>query len=202
MFLHGYGADAFDLFSLANPLSRALPNAAFAAPNAPDHCELGGPGFQWFGLREPDGTMRPRIEGARRVAPALAEYLAAELARYALDSSRLALVGFSQGTMMALFVGLVLEPPPTAIVGFSGLLLSDGPLPYREHGKPAVLLIHGSADPIVPSASLGQAASELREAGLSPQTLLRPGLDHSIDEAGLGTAARFLAAHLAPDVVG
>jgi phospholipase/carboxylesterase len=196
--LHGYGADGQDLFGLAEPLSAVLPESAFAAPNAPEPCEMGGPGFQWFGLMNAQGWMEIREQGADQAAPLLAAYLEAELARYQLDPSRLALVGFSQGTMMALHVGLRIAPSPAGIVGFSGTLVAPARLQTETHGAPPVLLVHGAEDPIVPFAQLAISETGLREAGVPVETLVRPGLGHSIDEVGLRTAAFFLRRQLYP----
>jgi phospholipase/carboxylesterase len=201
VFLHGFGANGDDLFGLARSLAPILPNTAFASPNAPEPCELGGPGLQWFGLIHPDGPKQAWAAGADLAAPLLSAYLAAELARYGLDRSRLALVGFSQGTMMALHVGLAFGPPVAAIVGFSGRLIAPAQLKPHPDGRPPILLIHGDADTVVPSSNLEAAALSLRAVGLKPETLLRPGLAHGIDEPGLVAAAQFLVQHLPPDVV-
>ena len=196
VFLHGYGANGQDLFGLAGSLAPVLPGAAFAAPNAPDPCEMGGPGFQWFGLMGPGGRMEIRESGADQAAVPLAAFLESELARHGLDASRLALVGFSQGTMMALHVGLRLTPGPAAIVGFSGMLVAPGRLDAEKRSTPPVLLVHGTADSVVPFASLAQAAGGLERAGIPVETLARPGLGHGIDEPGLRAAAGFLVKYL------
>jgi phospholipase/carboxylesterase len=196
VFLHGYGANGADLFSLSRPLSTLLRDSAFAAPDAPAPCEMGGPGFQWFGLMGPGGRMEIRESGVDEAAPVLAAYLAAELARYRLDSSRLALVGFSQGTMMSLQVGLRTVPAPAAIVGFSGMMLAPDRLLREPHGSPPVLLVHGTADQVVPFAALADAEAALKAAAIPVETLVRPGLGHGIDDEGLRAAAAFLTRHL------
>jgi len=196
VFLHGYGADGADLFGLRGSLAPVLPDTAFASPHAPFPCETGGPGFQWFGLAGPGGRIHVRVEGADAAAPLLSAYLAAELARYGLGSDRLALIGFSQGTMMALHVGLHLVPAPAAIIGFSGMLVAPERLLGMPHGTPPVLLVHGDADPVVPYRALAEAVAGLKAAGVPAQSLSRPRLGHGIDEVGLTEAARFLVRHL------
>ncbi|HVJ52472.1 MAG TPA: PHB depolymerase family esterase [Aliidongia sp.] len=189
--LHGLGADGADLIELAGPLGAVLPQAAFVAPDAPEPCDMAPYGRQWFSLqsREPAAL----AAGADRAAPVLAAFIEAELAARRLDASRLALVGFSQGTMMALHLGLRLDPAPAAIVGFSGLLVAPERLAAERHGTPPILLIHGTADDIVPFAMLDRAMAGLRAAGLAPASLACPGIGHGIDEAGLAAAATFLA---------
>jgi phospholipase/carboxylesterase len=194
--LHGYGANGADLFALAPSLAPLLPDTAFVAPDAPEPCEMGGGGFQWFGLLGSGGRMQVRVEGADAVAPILAAFLEAELARLGLDSSRLGLVGFSQGTMMALHVGLRLHPAPAAIVGFSGMLVAPGRLASEQVSRPPVLLIHGESDPVVPYRALAEAQAELGAAGVPVETVSRPRLGHGIDESGLRAAASFLVRHL------
>ena len=188
--VHGYGADGQDLLGLANHWQGLLPTVAFAAPNAPTRIP-GGPGYQWFPISRIDPhEMRKGVETA---APALDEYLDGELSRLGLPPERLALAGFSQGTMMSLHLGLRRKVRPAAIVGFSGLLA--GPPPSSESGDgeiPPVLLTHGDSDQVIPPQAMFVAASQLGLAGAAVQWHLAPGMGHGIDPEGLMIAGQFL----------
>jgi phospholipase/carboxylesterase len=194
--LHGLGADGDDLIELAGPFGQMLPDAAFVAPNAPERCDMAAFGHQWFSVQ--DRTPANAAAGADRAAPPLLGFIEAELAARGLDVSRLALVGFSQGSMMALHVGLRMDPAPAAIVGFSGMLVAPERLAAERRGKPPVLLVHGTADEVVPFTMMGLAAAALHKAGVEPETLACPGLGHGIDEPGMIAAATFLERHLMP----
>src|SRR6266478_2186936 len=125
VFLHGYGADGNDLIDIGRAWQGLLPDTAFVSPHAPDPCGQAPVGRQWFPLftRAPN----ERWDGVNKAGPGLEHFVEAELARRKLPPSALALVGFSQGTMMALHIGLRRAAPPAAIVGYSGLLvLPDG----------------------------------------------------------------------------
>jgi phospholipase/carboxylesterase len=188
--LHGYGANGDDLIPLGNEWRDALPGAVFVAPNAPQPIP-GMPGaLQWFGL-----TMRDASEHWRGVVaarPLLDRFLDAELARCRVSPDRLALVGFSQGTMMALHAGLRCTSGPAAIVGFSGLLA--GPEHLGEiTARPPVLLIHGEADDLIPADALHIAREPLAHAGLLVEWHVRPGLGHGIDPEGVAIAGHFMA---------
>jgi phospholipase/carboxylesterase len=191
--LHGLGADGQDLIDLAQHLGPFLPDAAFVAPNAPEPCDMSPHGYQWFSLQ--DRTAGVVMAGADRSVPALTAFIEKELGARGLDTSRLALVGFSQGTMMSLLVGPQLDPGPAAIVGFSGRLLDPARLAAKKSAPP-VLLIHGDADPVVPFESLAAAVASLTAAGIAAEGLRRPGLGHGIDGPGLTAAAQFLTKHL------
>ena len=186
--VHGYGADGQDLIGLAGHWQALLPTAAFAAPNAPARVP-GGPGYQWFPISRIDPhEMKKGVEVA---GPALEAYLDAELARLGLPPERLALVGFSQGTMLSLHVGLRRTVRPAAIVGFSGLL--PGSPPALETGDiPPILLTHGDSDQVIPPQAMFLAANQLGAAGAAVQWHLARGMGHGIDPEGLGLAGQFL----------
>lgn len=183
--VHGYGADGQDLISLGAQWQALLPTVAFAAPNAPQRLP-GSPGYQWFPISRIDP--HEMAKGVQTAGPVLDAWLDEELARLGLGPDRLALVGFSQGTMLSLHVGLR-RARPAAIVGFSGLLA--GPPPGT--GGPPVLLTHGTADEVIPASALFMSATLLAAAGVAVQWHLAPGMGHGIDPDGMAMAGRFLA---------
>ncbi len=195
VFLHGYGADGNDLIEIGRQLQPWLPNTAFVAPNAPEPCAMSPMGRQWFDL-----TFQRKNErwiGVNHAAPALDAFLDEELARYNLDPSRLALVGFSQGTMMALHVGLRRKTAPAAIIGYSGILVFDedrGPESLREEivSRPPVLLVHGEEDEVIPAQALMFSTQMLAELEVPNQWHLSEGLGHGIDGEGLRQGGLFL----------
>ncbi|HEX4177340.1 MAG TPA: prolyl oligopeptidase family serine peptidase [Rhizomicrobium sp.] len=184
--VHGYGADGQDLIGLAQHWQSLLPTVAFAAPNAPTRIP-GGPGYQWFPISRVDPhEMRKGVEAA---GPTLDEYLDTELARLGLPPERLALAGFSQGTMLSLHLGLRRKVRPAAIVGFSGLLAGQPP----EGEIPPILLTHGDSDQVIPPQAMFVAATQLGLAGAAVQWHLAPGMGHGIDPDGLMIAGQFLS---------
>jgi phospholipase/carboxylesterase len=194
--LHGYGADGNDLIELGREWARSLPHAAFVAPNAPDRCAESSFGLQWFPLtfRDPDEYER----GVRQAGPVLDAFLDAELARRGLDDSALALVGFSQGTMLALHVAPRRKARPAAVVGFSGHLADAGSLKAQIRVRPPVLLVHGDRDELIPVQALLLAAQGLAAAGIPVEWHISPGLGHGIDPRGLALAADFLKRAFVP----
>ena len=138
----------------------------------------------------------------RQARPVLERFIAAELRRLDLPPSALALVGFSQGTMMALHVGLRSAAPPAAIVGYSGLLVvpPDGDLDTfaaEISARPPVLLVHGEADDLIPAQALFQAAQGLAALDVAVQWHLSAGIGHGIDPEGLRHGGEFLAHNFA-----
>jgi phospholipase/carboxylesterase len=147
-------------------------------------------GFQWFSLQ--DRTPAMIQAGVRAAAPILENFIDESLAATGLDEQRLALVGFSQGTMMSLFVALRRARPVAGVLGFSGALVGAEALPGEMRARPRVLLVHGDADEIVPFAMMGAAEAALRENGVPVETIARAGLGHGIDEIGLTRGGAFL----------
>lgn len=188
--LHGLGADGSDLIGLAPSWAPLLPDAAFVAPDAPYPCDMAPFGRQWFSLQ--DRSPATILAAVRATAPILDAFIDEALAAHDLDDSRLALVGFSQGTMMSLYVGLRRAKTPAAIIGYSGALVGAEALPGEIRTRPPVLLVHGEADEIVPAFLQPRAVAALEAAGVPVEHLLRPGLGHGIDPAGLERGAEFL----------
>jgi phospholipase/carboxylesterase len=196
--LHGVGADGQDLIGLAPMLAERLPHALFVAPDGPQPCDMAPYGRQWFSLQ--DRRPAALLAGVKRAAPQLDAFLDELLARHGLDESRLALLGFSQGTMTALHVAPRRRRPVAAVLGFSGALLGAEALPQEVRSRPPVMLIHGDADDVVPVDAMFVAVEGLQAAEIPVQWILRPGLPHSIDPYGIDAGARFLADMLAAGV--
>lgn len=200
VFLHGFGADGNDLIDIGRAWQSLLPQAAFVSPHAPEACAMAPVGRQWFPLtfRDP----HERWTGVNAAAPVLERFLDAELARRGLPPGALALVGFSQGTMMALHVGLRRAAAPAAIVGYSGIfVLPEGADPAAVAGeiraRPPVLLVHGERDDLIPVQALFLAAQGLATLGIGVEWHLSPGLGHGIDTEGLRHGGEFLARRFA-----
>ena len=188
--LHGLGADGDDLLGLAGMAGEALPDAAFVAPDAPQPCDMAPYGRQWFSLI--DWSPASLAAGVRAAAPSLDAFIDAQMAERGLPPSAVALIGFSQGTMMALHVAPRRPDALAAVVGFSGALVDPESLTADIRSRPPVLLVHGDADPVVDFGHMARSASDLRAAGVPVETLVRPGLGHSIDQSGLIRALTFL----------
>jgi len=188
--LHGLGADGNDLIGLAPYWAPLLPDAEFISPHAPFPCDMAPFGRQWFSLQ--DRSPESILAGVRASASMLDGFLDEALAASGLDGGQLALVGFSQGTMMSLYVGLRRAVAPAAILGFSGALVGADILAQEIRARPPVLLVHGDADEVVPPQALPAAVRALRASGVAVEALTRPNLGHGIDEEGLKRGGAFL----------
>ncbi len=192
--LHGYGSNGADLISLAPYWAKALPGASFVAPNALEPMMEAPGGYQWFPITQLDPHLME--QGVRAAAPSVDRFIDRELEKHGLPPERCALVGFSQGTMMALHVGLRRSRPLAAILGFSGLLVGGPRLKEEMASKPPVLLIHGDRDPTIPIPALFDSAETLAEAGHGAQWHISYGIPHSIGPDGLELGGSFLAGNL------
>jgi phospholipase/carboxylesterase len=195
--LHGYGSSGSDMIALAPTWQRALPDALFLAPHAPQRTGFGA-GYQWWALSEI--SPQALAAGAALAAPAIDAFIDRKLTQYSLTEADLAIVGFSQGTMMALHVGLRRQKQVAAIVGYSGMLTGAARLRHDAITKPPVLLIHGSHDPVVPVAALHAAEAELKHLGIEVTTHVSAGVAHSVDPVGLRLGLEFVSKALVPDV--
>ncbi|MEM1265983.1 MAG: prolyl oligopeptidase family serine peptidase [Pseudomonadota bacterium] len=189
VFVHGYGADGNDLIGLAEPLGPHLPDTAFLAPNAPDRCTNNPMGYQWFPIPWLDGSsVEEATKGAARAAALLNAWLDALPEAEGIGPERTVLLGFSQGTMMSLEVGLRRTAAVAGIIGFSGRLLRPDALGDELAARPPILLVHGDQDEVVPPSSMPEASAALRGAGLEVETHVSPGIGHGIAPDGLTLA--------------
>ncbi|MEA2934608.1 MAG: phospholipase/carboxylesterase [Variibacter sp.] len=194
--LHGYGADGNDLIELGRVWQQLLPQAAFVSPHAPRSCGQAPTGREWFPLTFRDPGERWR--GVTAAAPELDAFVDGELARRNLAPNALALVGFSQGTMLALHVGLRRAAAPAAIVGYSGMLVVPEEVQAAAfegeiRSRPPILLIHGEMDDLIPAEALFVAAQSLASLEIPTEWHLSPDVGHAIDPEGLRHAGEFLA---------
>lgn len=191
LLLHGFGSSGTDMISLAPHWQDALPDALFLAPHAPQRCSMMASGYQWWGL---SGFAPSALAaGAASAAPAINAFVDRKLKEYGLSEAELALVGFSQGTMMALHIGLRRPRAVAAVVGYSGMLTATADIADSDFAKPPVLLVHGTADPVVPIAALHMAESDLMRLGVPVTTHMSHGIPHSVDPVGLQLGRDFAA---------
>ncbi|MEM8833445.1 MAG: phospholipase [Pseudomonadota bacterium] len=186
--LHGYGDSAQGLITLGEVWQNALPNTLFAAPNAPQPCEINPMGYQWYSLQ--DYNPQTVLKGTEAAHPLLDNYLDKLMDHYGITSEKLLLVGFSQGTMMSLYTGPRRKDKIAGILGYSGALFGGGGLKNAQ--KPPIHLIHGDIDSVVPVAAFHHAMEILGKNGFEISGYTTPNLDHSIDEKGLQSGLEFI----------
>jgi phospholipase/carboxylesterase len=187
--LHGWGADGTDLMDLAPAMAPQLPDFIFAAPDAPEPCSANPMGRQWFELNQDQAGLDNGPDQAQGHVRSLIEELCKG---YDLGFENVALIGFSQGGMMALHTGFRLPSSIAGIVSFSGALLAPDRLEREKTSSPPVLLVHGREDQVVPYQALTIAEAVLKQSDVEVSSVTREGLGHGIDGEGLEAAIAFL----------
>lgn len=195
VFLHGVGADGHDLITLAHEMAPALPDAQFVSPHAPFDYDMAPMGKQWFSLQEP--TAEKLLEGVRAAEPILNRYLDDQLGMYNVPESQLILVGFSQGTMLALHTMLRRANPCGALVAFSGAMIGAETLANEINARPPVCLIHGDMDEVVPFEAMALASEVLLAHGVPHETHACQHVGHGISPEGIMHMLQFIRAKLA-----
>jgi phospholipase/carboxylesterase len=185
--LHGWGADAADMFGLAPILGQVKQGCAFYAPNAPYPCAASPYGREWFDIQKGEN-------GAIMAMDDLDELLNGVFDEFSLPASQIILGGFSQGGMMTLAAGPAYQL--AGLISFSGALLTEQRLAEATVSSPPILLIHGDLDDVVPATALIDAQSHLEEKGYDVEVVLEKGIGHSISETGLDSARHFIDSHL------
>lgn len=193
--LHGVGDCGEGLISLGEAWQAGMPDTEFVAPNAPFPCDMAPFGYQWFSLQT--WTTPAILAGVERAAPLLDSYIDHVIETRGVSADRVALVGFSQGTIMSLYVAPRREKQLAGVLGYSGALYGGDTLRAQRKSSPPVLLVHGTMDDVVPFSALEHAEQGLKEAGINVSTIACPGLGHGIDNIGLSAGLSFLQKVLA-----
>ena len=188
--LHGLGADGEDLFGLTRELAPSFPNACFISPNAPYRCDMAPYGYQWFSMLDRNPSVM--YEGMLLAAPILNAFLDEALEDLELKPNKLAVIGYSQGSMMALHVAPRRAVPIAGVVGLSGGVMSAEHLGKEIQSRPPICLIHGDADQVVPYSLMGASEKILKSLDVPVVTHTRAGLGHGIDTEGLELTIAFL----------
>lgn len=194
--LHGIGADANDLMGLVPHWKEMMPQTEFISPNAPQPCDMAPAGYQWFSLQERDPEKL--IKGVQEAVPFLDGFIDAHLERLGLEDKDAAVVGFSQGTMLALYAMPRRKEACNSILGYSGALFDDGTLQNNPESlqKMPILLVHGTEDEVVAFSAFEDSGAALQATGFDVQGLACKGLGHGIDEKGLMEGGTYLAQQL------
>ena len=194
IFLHGYGADGADLFSLSDPLSEQLPDCFFASPDAPRKCGASPFGYEWFPIPDIDGsTITDMMQALATSEKLIIKLIDGYKKRFELDYSDIVLLGFSQGCMISLNIGLRQLNDLAGIVGISGRLLMPESLEENKKERyPSIILIHGDADEVVPISSMHEAEKVLDKINVKFSTHVSKNIGHGIAPDGLSKALEFI----------
>ena len=187
---HGYGGDGKDISMLALNWKRFLPDAAFLCPNAPEVCKINPYGYQWFDLEsdEEDIILEKSIIAENK----LNLFIDQVLKNYNLKPNNLALVGFSQGCMIAIQVGLKKKEKINCIVGYSGKIINKKDLSNNINSKPKIFLMHGDNDTIVSPVNILEAKDYLNNHGLKIKTKILKNCEHNIPVEGTSLGLEFI----------
>jgi len=191
---HGYGGDGKDISNLAINWQRFLPDAIFLCPDAPEVCTVNPRGYQWFDLTTEEEKII--LEKSLVAEEKLNIFLDQVFDNFQLTPSNLALVGFSQGCMMAIQVGLKRKERINCLIGYSGKVINQKHLSDNIKSKPKIFLMHGANDTIVSPTYLLEAKEYLNKHGLKIKTKLFKNCDHKIPVEGSSLGLGFLRRNL------
>ena len=191
---HGYGGDGKDISTLAINWQRFLPDAIFLCPNAPEVCAVNTQGYQWFDLTSEKEEVI--FEKSLVAEEKLSKFLDQVFNNLQLEPKNLALVGFSQGCMISIQVGLKKKEQINCLIGYSGKVINKKHLSDNINSKPKIFLMHGANDTIVPPTHLLEAKEYLSNCGLKIKTKLFKDCEHRISVEGSSLGLGFLKKNL------
>ena len=191
IFCHGVGSDGQDLIGLSTYFAKVLPDAQFISPNGPQAFDMASVGYQWFSLNNPEPASR--LEGTQAAAPVLDAFIDQQMAVYGLEEKDVALVGFSQGSMMSLHVGVRRQKQLAGILAYSGAVIAPELVASELKSQPPVMMVHGTIDDVLPVAALYEGVSALQASGVQARGEAIPDLGHSLNDKCIMEGMDFLA---------
>ncbi|BBF86600.1 phospholipase/carboxylesterase family protein [Aquitalea magnusonii] len=190
LLFHGVGASPAHMQPVGNMLARSFPQALIVSVAGADESDL-GQGFQWFSVQGVTEANRPQ-----RIADALPAFVAAVeywQQQSGLGHAATALLGFSQGAIMALEAAVAYPALASRVLAFSGRFAS---LPARALPHTTIHLFHGKADPVIPYLHSVQAAEHLLALGGDVTAEIEPFVGHQLHEDLLEKALEYLQSHI------
>ena len=191
---HGYGGDGKDISALAINWQRFLPDAIFLCPNAPEVCSINPQGYQWFDLNsEKEEAI---LEKSLVAEEKLNTFIDQVLDNLQLEPNNLALVGFSQGCMISVQVGIKKKEQINCLIGYSGKVINQKHLSDNINSKPQMFLMHGENDTIVSPTHLLEAKEYLKKQGINAKIKMFKKCEHRIPVEGSSLGLGFLKKNL------
>ena len=191
IFCHGVGSNGQDLIGLSPYFAKVLPDAQFISPNGPEAFDMDSSGYQWFSLNNTEPASR--LEGTQAAAPILDAFIDQQIAIHSLAAKDVALVGFSQGSMMSIYVGVRRLEQLGGILAYSGAVIAPELVASELKSQPPVLMVHGTIDDVVPVAALYEGVSALQASGVQARGEVVPDLGHSLNDKCIMEGMDFLA---------
>ncbi len=188
--LHGYGGDGKDISMLTLNWKRFLPNTVFLCPDGHEVCSINPSGFQWFDLSKDDPAYI--LNESSKAEKKILKFIGEVKEFFKLDSSKICLSGFSQGSMLCINLGLISEENYACIVGFSGKIIDKEDLLKRKKSNTKYLLIHGDLDEVVIPTSLLEAKDFLLRNNIDVKTKIVKNCGHNIPVEASSLALNFI----------
>ena len=188
--LHGYGGDGKDISMLTLNWKRFLPNTIFLCPNGHEKCSINPSGYQWFDLTKDDSQYI--LEQSKKAEKKIKQFINEVKFKYNLKNSQICLLGFSQGCMMSINLGLTSDENFNCIVGFSGKIINKEDLAKRKTSSTKMLLFHGDIDAVVSPTFLLEAKDFLIRNGIEVETKMITDCEHHISVEAMSIALNYI----------
>ena len=174
LLFHGVGADCASLRPLGEQLAAAFPQAMVVAVAAYQRSDISN-GFQWFSVI--GITEENRSERIAHAMPAFQACVAHWQQVAGVGAAATALIGFSQGAIMALESSKSTPTIASRVFALSGRFAT---LPEAAPLETTVHFLHGKVDAVIPYSHTVTAATHLRDLGGDITAEVLPFIGHEI----------------------
>lgn len=172
---HGVASTAAAMETLAQHAASALPQAMVVCVNAASPADFGR-GRQWFSIQGvTEANRQARIDEA---IPAFADSIRYWQQQAKVTAAETLLIGFSQGSIMALESTQLDQPLANKIIAIAGRFALP---PQKTPNVNKIYLLHGDQDAVIATDFSRKAVEHIQQLGGSVTLDLFAGLGHGID---------------------
>jgi phospholipase/carboxylesterase len=195
--LHGYGSSEGDLIEIAKTLDERFLTFSLRAPFKGSDV-----GYSWYELnRTRSNELTSNYNELKESKAKILSFISNACKSYKADSTKVFLMGFSQGAIMAFDIALTNPKKIAGILALSGKMLEEtktAKLDATSVAKLKIFIAHGNSDNVISIKEAEKATEFLKTNAIKEVTYKNYEMPHSISGAELNDIKAWLKKQINP----